>query len=123
MRRAFGHLTGGCAEPHGTLEVNVFTDMNEQPKRRRFQLRLSTLMLCVAIVGLSLGWWIDHYSRVTKRMLPHDPHLDAIYERFGNPDRVSGSGFISLHYDLENGQTVILTVSNGITDAYVTRRK
>ena len=80
-------------------------------------------MLWVVIVGLSLGWWIDRYSRVRERTVPRGPNLDAIYERFGNPDRISGSGFLFLHYDLKNGQTVTLTVSNAINHVAVTRSK
>ena len=46
-----------------------------------------------------------------ERILPQDPVHDAIYERFGNPDRVDGSGLGFLHYDLINGQSLILVVS------------
>ena len=49
----------------------------------------------------------------TQRTIPSDPAFDAIYERFGNPDRFSGSGRAFLHYYLENGQEITLTVSGG----------
>jgi len=39
--------------------------------------------------------------------------MDAIEQRFGRPDRVSGSGRAFLHYDLSNGDTVTLVVSGG----------
>ena len=97
--------------------------MNEPKTTSWLQVRLSTLMLWVAIAGLSLGWAVDHFSRTSTRTLPHGPHLDAIYERFGNPDRTSGSGRLSLHYDLKNGQTVTLVVSSGINHASVTTRQ
>jgi len=37
--------------------------------------------------------------------------MDAIEQRFGRPDRVTGSGRAFLHYDLSNGDTVTLVVS------------
>jgi len=40
-----------------------------------------------------------------------DPLMDAIEQRFGRPDRVTGSGRAFLHYDLSNGDTVTLVVS------------
>jgi len=39
--------------------------------------------------------------------------MDAIEQRFGRPDRVTGSGRAFLHYDLSNGDTVTLVVSGG----------
>ena len=50
-------------------------------------------------------------SSPESRTLPHDPVHDAIYARFGNPDRSTGSGRGFYHYDLANHQTVILIVS------------
>ena len=40
-----------------------------------------------------------------------DPLMEAIEQRFGRPDRVTGSGRAFLHYDLSNGDTVTLIVS------------
>jgi hypothetical protein len=42
-----------------------------------------------------------------------DPLLQAIQKRFGRPDRVTGSGRMFIHYDLENGDTLTLIVSGG----------
>jgi hypothetical protein len=40
-----------------------------------------------------------------------DPLLEAIRQRFGNADRVTGSGRGFLHYDLPNGDTLTFVVS------------
>jgi hypothetical protein len=40
-----------------------------------------------------------------------DPLMVAIEQRFGRPDRVTGSGRAFLHYDLSNGDVVTLVVS------------
>jgi hypothetical protein len=40
-----------------------------------------------------------------------DPLLQAIQERFGEPDRVTGSGRLFLQYRLQNGDTLTLIVS------------
>lgn len=40
-----------------------------------------------------------------------DPLMHAIDQRFGRPDRVTGSGRAFLQYDLSNGDTVTLVVS------------
>jgi len=40
-----------------------------------------------------------------------DPLLQAIQKRLGRPDRVTGSGRMFIHYDLENGDTLTLIVS------------
>ncbi len=40
-----------------------------------------------------------------------DPLLQAIQKRFGRPDRVTGSGRMFIHYDLQNGDTLTLIIS------------
>jgi hypothetical protein len=40
-----------------------------------------------------------------------DPLLRAVQTRFGRPDRVTGSGRMFIHYDLQNGDTLTLVVS------------
>ena len=58
------------------------------------------------------------------RTLPPDPTCDAIHDRLGNPDRITGSGRMFLHYDLKDGQTVTLIVSGKeIVGTQVSRRK
>ena len=42
-----------------------------------------------------------------------DPLMAAIEQRFGRPDRITGSGRTFLHYDLSNGDAVTLIVSGG----------
>jgi hypothetical protein len=42
-----------------------------------------------------------------------DPLLQAIQQRFGKPDRVTGSGRAFIDYDLSNGDTLTLVVSGG----------
>ena len=39
--------------------------------------------------------------------------MDAIEQRFGRPERITGSGRAFLHYDLSNGDTVTVVVSGG----------
>jgi hypothetical protein len=97
--------------------------MAHESRRRWFQVSLGTVLLWFLILGLVLGWWIDRASRVTERMLPRGPNHDAIYERFGDPDRIRGSGFSFLDYDLKNGQTITLMVSSEINQVTVHRRK
>ena len=50
----------------------------------------------------------QHAARVA---LPDDALMTAIEQRFGWPDRLTGSGRAFLHYDLSNGDTVTLVVS------------
>ena len=76
----------------------------------RFQ--VSHLLLLMVILALGLGWGLDRWHRGTRVDLPNlDPLLSAIENRFGKPDSVSGSGRMFLHYDLNNGSTIILVVS------------
>ncbi len=42
------------------------------------------------------------------RSLWRTPTYDAIYERLGDPDRITGSGRTFLHYDLKNGKTITI---------------
>jgi hypothetical protein len=44
-------------------------------------------------------------------VLPGDTLMEAVKKRFGPPDRLTGSGRAFLHYDLSNGDTMILVVS------------
>ena len=50
------------------------------------------------------------HSPASRALLPRDPVHDAIYARFGDPDRSTGSGRGFYHYDLANKQTVTLIV-------------
>ena len=72
----------------------------------------------LAFVALSLAGQAFSPSPVSRPLpsaehaLPSgDPLMDAIEERFGRTDRVTGSGRAFLHYDLPNGDTVTLIVS------------
>jgi len=69
---------------------------------------LIAIVLIAAVVGVSCRRQLGR----TDRTLPRTRVLDAIYERFGDPDRVTDNGG-SLHYDLANGQTVTLRVRSG----------
>ena len=68
---------------------------------------------------------VEDDSKFGKRELPRDPAFDAIYERFGNPDRVTGSAVSYLHYDLKNGQTLTLGVGGkeGVFSSVITKKK
>lgn len=66
----------------------------------------------LAGIGLGLGG-CQSPAPSGGRTLPSDPVFDAIYEKLGDPDRVTGSGRSYLHYDMKHGQTLTLIVSGG----------
>jgi hypothetical protein len=79
---------------------------------------LSVLVFC----ALAIGGGCQSSSPSTKRMLPRDPTFDAIHDRLGDPDRITGSGRSFLHYDFKNGQTLTRIVSgNEIIGAEIPR--
>lgn len=67
------------------------------------------MMVGLVLLAVGLAWYRENARGVE---LPKvDPLLQAIQHRLGRPDRVSGSGRMFLHYDLENGETLTLIVS------------
>lgn len=42
--------------------------------RRRFQLRLTTIMLLIAIAATAVGWWADH-SRLVQQLRAQDTEI------------------------------------------------
>ncbi len=76
-------------------------------------------LACVAIVGLWLCVWplacrsavADADGDQGGDLPKGDPLLEAIQKRFGKPDRVTGSGRVFIHYNLNNGDTLTLVVS------------
>ena len=42
--------------------------------RRRFQFRLSTIMLLIAIAAIAVGWWTDH-ARLVQQLRARDTEI------------------------------------------------
>jgi hypothetical protein len=76
---------------------------------RSFFLSLGGI-LAVGITAVALSGCHDEEDEKRVSLPKGDPLLQAIEQRLGKPDRVTGSGISSLHYDLPNGDTLTLTV-------------
>ncbi len=68
--------------------------------------------ILLVFVNTAVGCSGPPVSTPSARTLPADPVFDTIHTRLGNPDRLTGSGRSFLHYDLPNGQTLMLVVSD-----------
>lgn len=77
--------------------------------------------VCVAVVGITM-WTVTSSPHVSAAdaqgeqgvdLPKNDQLLHAIQKRFGKPNRVTGSGRMFIHYDLQNGDTLTLIESGG----------
>jgi hypothetical protein len=67
-------------------------------------------LFCCLTLAISLIGCAAPKNRESSYFI-EDPLMNAIQLRFGRPDRVTGTGRAFLHYDLGNGDTVIIAVS------------
>lgn len=44
------------------LEANPLKHQAPSPRRRKMKIRLSTYFWMIAVIGLLIGWFADHYS-------------------------------------------------------------
>jgi hypothetical protein len=81
--------------------------------RTQFTLALTLGLLSASLIGCASPKPAPPTAARKEGVALHegDPLMQAIEQRFGRPDRVTGSGRAFLHYDLSNGDTVTLVVS------------
>jgi hypothetical protein len=82
---------------------------------------MKLMIACIFGLGIALGFQLGRTALAPASVesddergvdLPNgDPELQAIRKRLGRPDRVTGSGRMFVHYDLQNGDTLTLIVS------------
>lgn len=73
----------------------------------RLQFSIKSLMFCLVLIGMALGWWIDH-RRAAVRILELEGQVQrATHILDGTQETLGSSWYIDYSYSLSNGNATI----------------
>ncbi len=102
------------------MDADSTNDKRRIAASRRFSFGVSNLMLLVAIVAISIAWWVDHNRSAPSKYDVSGPVVVS-YKVRSSPTTTVGGPIVGVRGINFRGETIVIYTANGGTVFLVNR--